>query len=470
MIKERSSGAGTGNREWFLYLEESYRGPFTAAQVESTLRTGSLHPHSLAWKEGMSDWAPLNELEAFKSLAAEAPAAADGPTTVFPIGEVIGLDEPALSDLLSFLEEPFAAPFEEGTITFPLLDGRVGSTLVTPVVEFDPTAGSTETTVSAPAAAQRNRWSLTQLLFGGALLTGAVIYAIFTYWKFDSFSALTDLPYREARELKRVASEPFAQMGPASDFALVPASASDPRFYVAGNLPEDAPLELRAEGVAETLVDAFQARASTSLRLRRGFAKSPPLRQENGKALPRGDYNVSLSSKGEVLAQKIVFLGGAKDKDYAQKLRTYHAALKMQAEAELEEVRQLTETLEKQLNETRAQFAKVARGWDAFHKRWTQMQEQIDIMFKEWTMKSLETDFYYGPLYAAVKEASDWVGRLHAQQNAEYDTIVQPKSQAVPVETLVQNAQRAILSVRAKIAQAERQSVTEAGLPLRLKD
>ena len=49
-------------------------GPYTRAQIDEYLATGSLQPTDLAWTEGMADWTPLSQLVAASPVAPGPPA------------------------------------------------------------------------------------------------------------------------------------------------------------------------------------------------------------------------------------------------------------------------------------------------------------------------------------------------------------------------------------------------------------
>ncbi len=48
--------------EYFLLLENEQRGPYNGDSLASMVRGGEISSNTLAWHEGMSDWAPLNQI------------------------------------------------------------------------------------------------------------------------------------------------------------------------------------------------------------------------------------------------------------------------------------------------------------------------------------------------------------------------------------------------------------------------
>lgn len=51
-------------------------GPFTAEQIIHSWRAGRLNPNTLCWREGMSQWLPLSEVEPFSAVVGQAHTAA----------------------------------------------------------------------------------------------------------------------------------------------------------------------------------------------------------------------------------------------------------------------------------------------------------------------------------------------------------------------------------------------------------
>ena len=51
--------------EFFIHREGIDYGPFSADEVKSQLRAGSILPTDYIWHEGQSDWALVSSLEEF---------------------------------------------------------------------------------------------------------------------------------------------------------------------------------------------------------------------------------------------------------------------------------------------------------------------------------------------------------------------------------------------------------------------
>jgi hypothetical protein len=53
----------TAERAFLIYQNDEQFGPYTSAEVQQYLREGSIIPEAVYWREGMSDWRSVNELQ-----------------------------------------------------------------------------------------------------------------------------------------------------------------------------------------------------------------------------------------------------------------------------------------------------------------------------------------------------------------------------------------------------------------------
>ncbi len=463
-----SNPSSQHSKEWFVYLGQGYRGPYSERLIQTTLEHGALPAKGLAWKQGMEDWRPFTEIDAFKA-ASEAAARYDQ----------LEVDDPALNGTLDFLDsesdtlieaefddEIEAAALEEAAKRALKTQGALGSLSAAPPAAAPSWAAVPEW--NWPAVEEKTSSRTGLAVFAGTVVAilGLAVYFTLLNFEVRAYPILKDISADEYIDLKNAASQNYERVGTSVAIAAVPGSIIEPRFYVGTNLPDGSKLEFDVLGIAETLVDAFNAHARVSVKVERGFARTQGVRLENGQRLPRGEYHVFVRHKGEIVAKRTLFLGGPKDRDYEAKLKLYHERLKVTAQSELDEIRQFTETLAKQLRDTNTQF-KSGRDWSAFHKNWVGLQNQIDGLFAQWTPEALTRDFYYGSLYLSLKQVGERISKLHADQNSAMAlrSVAGEREQILAADAL--SVESALLGVRAKIALAERQPLTPGGLPQR---
>ncbi len=59
-----SPAAAAGNMEYYLYLNDEQKGPFTLGQLKSMWGSGSITLKTLCWHQGLSEWLPLSTMRA----------------------------------------------------------------------------------------------------------------------------------------------------------------------------------------------------------------------------------------------------------------------------------------------------------------------------------------------------------------------------------------------------------------------
>ena len=421
-----------GTKQWFVLIDDRYRGPYSQSQIRSTIEQGGLGGANLVWKEGMVDWELLAKVAEFKD---SAPAdKAD-----------VGLSESALS-FLDYLETD-----EE----WPTPQARPAS--------HEPFTPQHEVQNTPPLAFNTDYWtpnSEAKILIWKKNRAGVVAVLVasiavgLSLWNFSrsGFPVLKDLNAREARELSDIAADDISN-GDSVGVALAPTNIREPRFYIASNAEDGTALEARLEGLRDTMVDSFFYDSTVNVKIKNHFAKTPAFVQDGGKPLAPGEYTLTVTKNGALLLQKTFFLGGVKDRAYQENLNLYLSKLRVQAEGELSEIRQVTQLLERQFADTNLRF-KAPKSWEKFHASWSALQSQIEVLFQDVNSEALKKEFYHGPLYGLLKEATVEVGRLHAEQNLGVQLGTFDRNKIAEIN---RSAQSRLLTLRAKVMQAERQ-------------
>ncbi len=432
MLSEKNSSSDS-SKQWFVLIDDRYRGPYSENQIRSAIEQGGLAGANLVWKEGMLDWEALARVVEFQDNDPSVTADVD-------------LSQSALS-FLDYLE-----PEEDWTGSPPKSPG-VALPLTPPDSQTVPPLAFNSDFWMAESKLEVSKWGkpyvrLVAIFAGTALLSLAL-------WQFNrsGFPALKDLTAREAKELRAI-TEDDPSLGDSAAAALVPMNLREPRFYIASNAKNGTGLQARLEGLRDSMVDSFYYDTSVNLIVKNNFAKTPAFVQAGGQPLAPGDYTLTILKEGVPLTQKTFFLGGTKNSEYQEKLKIYQGKLRIQAESELAEVRQVTELLERQFAETNSRF-KSSNGWSKFHPQWLALQSQIEILFQEVNSELLMKEFYHGSLYGLLKEATTEISRLHNEQNSAISLGAIDRSK---IADLSRSAQSRLLTLRAKVMQAERQT------------
>lgn len=277
------------------------------------------------------------------------------------------------------------------------------------------------------------RWKVKGLIYfkaAGILATGLLLVHLTGAFVGSANSplALEDISGDERNELESAINTSYLRHGAVGALAVSMFDPYAPVIFVGSNLDDNKQLIVRVEGIPDTLVDQFKVSVQSSVIIKQGLSKSPVLRQAGGAQFPLGAYKVILTCpgcdpRGKVLAEKKFVVGpGLSDQDYRSRLLVYHGRLQNQARDELAELKQLTETIGGQLDETDSAFrrvlgsAAIGEKWGAFHDRWTSLEDQIDSLVLRWSPEALDGGFYYSPMYSDLKRLVERVQRLHAEQ------------------------------------------------------
>jgi hypothetical protein len=308
-------------------------------------------------------------------------------------------------------------------------------------------------------------------------------------------SSLEDVSPEEYEELRVAASTPEGQPVKHA-LALSKGDLLNPVFYVAAHVSDNTQVVVQVEGLPDTLLNTTSFVTKTPALFSKRLAKSLPVKFNETKPVPRGQYKVTVfavgapkgspaptgTSDGEVkpqmLAAKTYFLGGAKDATYVSRLKEFHDKLKQKAATEIGELSQFAQTVETQLNDTLARFAalhkadkkgKVPAGakktWGDFHAKWSGLEGQLTQTFQKWTPDSFKNDFFYGVLYEKTQQAAQAVERLHEFHNQFFTGNVDAKGFEIQVGEATSVAQGAVSALRAKIDQAKNIPPSPNGMP-----
>ena len=73
-----SHGGTSGAPEWYAVIDAQQSGPFTSQEIEGHYASGQITSESYIWRDSMSDWTPLEQVEVFAHLTAHGAMDAAG--------------------------------------------------------------------------------------------------------------------------------------------------------------------------------------------------------------------------------------------------------------------------------------------------------------------------------------------------------------------------------------------------------
>lgn len=557
---------GLSEKKWFVYRTDHHEGPFSVEEIQGQLGSGQTTSESFVWCDGMADWKPMRDVEAFEALGAKtgsggptqtqmvqqvgessvsvetltpvetAPATPDAPiimdTSPSNSGPVIeertgelnpselqaaqAIGAGGGADSLGMITTKKARKkVSPGLVRLLLLVALGGGGFAAHQQGYLAPLTSAWSTTVAPAITSTLAPLMQQPALKAALNSAsdavrpALLKALelapwLSAW-ISPLPRLDDIAPEDFEALKAATSANLATDGAKVAVAVSKADPLAPFFYVASNLGDGAKFDVYVIGVPDALLMqlAFEVKAEATVLKHLG--RTTAVRNPGGKPISRGEYLIFVSPAESqppelqkavaamppvpgqglpdtlrslrVVATKAYFLGGVKDAAYADRLKEFHAQLNEKSKQELSQAKQFVSTLESQLASTSTKFTTLKKGkvtskqrkaWTDFSTQWVRLQAELDQVASKWTPEILQNDYFYGMIFALVREAGQAVTRVH---DAHHSYFTQGAAEAKTFETQAQEAttaaKAAIEKTLSKITQAEALGATPSGMPRR---
>jgi hypothetical protein len=466
-------------KKWFFYTNNHHEGPFSAEEIQLKVSQGTLHSDSFLWKDGMPTWKMMKDIEDFSPMnllhpveqpvlntdQAQRPTqmAQDiqsAPTTSGDQEDKTGdiqpeeLQQTRMIGRQALLKEavtpsPPKEPLKtnkswtlrpQKNVIFKILALLTLSFLLLITLRL----GAIDSLLEEPIV----RSSLHRLLRLSRPYLIKITEDIPSLGKFvPPLLKLNDVSVIDYEELRAAATTNLQKKGPQFGIAVTQTDPFAPYFYISSNLPDGAQFDLYIIGIPETLLNDVSFEGHLTATLQKQLAKTTPLRKQEGRPLPKGDYEIYLTSSLQqnesiksiieaypsppvrtpialppgtrILSLKKAFLGGQKDAQYQNKLQNFHEKLRARALGELNELKQHTSTLDHQfqaliqnsqiLTQRNKPMAKRKKAWDSFQTPWLKIQNQISQLAQSWTLEVISNEYYYGVVYTDVQSTTQMI-------------------------------------------------------------
>ena len=70
--------------EWFYGKDNTQHGPVSDLEIRTLITSGEIQAETIIWREGMTDWLPLNDVPEFQGLGGPTPSGQAAGTAVSP--------------------------------------------------------------------------------------------------------------------------------------------------------------------------------------------------------------------------------------------------------------------------------------------------------------------------------------------------------------------------------------------------
>lgn len=525
------------DKKWFIYIQDHHEGPFTVKEILDGIAAGNFPADGFVWNQNMADWLPITDVADFK-VAPAAAAVAPTPTPVVSQTPVQSepsfaarTDEPAVTTRdhvqreepsqvivqikpLQKKGKPEPTPLNiEDAREYRVVRPEYVSTQQSDGLIAEPTQ---EIEYSFGSKKRKREWlSLNQLraiflILGlGALGAGLwhhpttrdSIQAVLS--KFSPFPQLSDVDVADYERLKSATRVPLSQ-GVQLEMAVSKADPLSPTFYVSGNLPEGATLELYVVGVSHTLLNTLEFSGRLEGKLENHLMRVGPLRYADGKVIPRGEYRVFImeSPSGQppeveqalatltkiprqlpeglpkdrrLVVEKSIFWGD-RDQTYLARLKDFHDKLAQKATEELAELRELVKLLDSQYSNTNSTFDRLKtqtlgprqlQAWTSSSMIWKQLANQLGQSLQKMNTPGNELDWIHLNLYRDIQAITKKLNELHQNQDQPFSAKI-PFTQVLATDvSLRASVEESLLKFKGALLRLEQAPLDANGIPNR---
>lgn len=460
-------------KKWTLCSPEKFWGTVTSAQIESLLRNQEIGLDSQVWSSEEEEWKPLANFSQFRFLVMDLTRhkiqqANNSPVhisamdpnlrefnsfginaTATPARDVnsnganidrtqfadlkienINLDDLALDhhrhtdqtrNEVSITESPF-----KGESTFEVKSGTI-----TPdpweVLREEFKLKSEEFLYDMKSFDGNHKKAVRKKLWLSFFAGSVVALGIYGLTQvLQAHPNWQQLTIRENAELAAIIRLP-SSLGPIGGSFLFNRDIKRPQFLLVSNLKNGKEVKIYLEGVKETLVGSTQYSVESTGKMESGYLTTPHPETE----LPKGFYKLSLIDleSGMKIHEKEFFLGGEKDSDYENQLRSYHSLLAQRASEELLEFKQIAETLKSELYNYAGMIGTPDQSTKASVSRQQETQKllfQINDILLTWKMKDQNRQVFYKDLYKLVNASFQNVQQALTQGKYQKFSDIQP--------------------------------------------
>lgn len=325
---------------WTLRNGNEVSGLFSYAQLKDKAKNGQVSEQAMLWHSGWADFRPLSEFADLAQLAKSAPKTK---TTITTKTLVTGKTKAPIVNDDEATDTEITAPKKSFLGKLKSLFAKKAKT---------PAAAK-------PVKAAKPKSKLMPVIGLVVLLAGAG--AVYFFLFMGPIPSSLDVRQEDREAMNAAVKAPKEQgqlyMATAIGTEDNIADPSNPKYYVATNLPEGSQVQLLMKGIPGTLVNATTLEKQfTGTVGKDHYAVFENFKDDNGKPLPMGEYTLTLSADNAKL-QKKIFFGGLKGPAYERRLAQFKEKMQKEYDDEMQFLRETINTLKSGVAALSAQLA-----------------------------------------------------------------------------------------------------------------
>jgi hypothetical protein len=418
---------------WFLSNEQTFKGPFTDVQIIQMIQQGEVKKTDRLWSRSQNDWLQISEISIFAKIQSLPEQATNS--------KVDSKDWNNSDEFWSYIQSRHQNLNNQSLL---------------------------------PAARKKNHRPISK---GRALSAGFLVSALiglFVFQNLNSNYQNISLNLKDNEIARETISQSYNKFG--ARFSLF--QSSKEKMIVATNLENGSEVQVRLEGVPDTLVGVFQSQYEKNMIIEDGYFEINLLTQNGNQSFSEGEYNLKfyclkcnsgVQDKTLAVFEQKIFLGLNRDEAYDLRLSHYHAKLREQAKNELQEFRQISESLIAQVQSLSVDRWDVGaqQQWLSRHQSWSSLQDQLSSELNRLSNSKNEGTVYYAELVDVLLIAHNKMKKLESAfiESMKLQTNSERALKRIELNKSVSGIVEHLNTVKQRVSYFMNRPLTSSGMP-----
>jgi hypothetical protein len=371
---------------WYFSGSAGIQGPLSESELIQKVLSNEMNEEGLVWTSSFNEWQKFSQV---RELAARLQTEQKNKAETLAV-ELLRKKEPIDTQQWVHSDEFWSKISQKNSVIFKELSS----------LNFVPSPSGHE--VPSNRHLKESQRKVQMSLVVGCIVSGIIAVFIFKMIP-EKVHPRPELTYAQELQHRQILSEPYSKAG-----ALGMVFYNN-GFFVSSNVPDGSLLEVVLQGIPETLIGKFKNDLSSSLQIRGGFAKFPNL-----DGIVEGDYRIKLicqscQNRFSPLYETTISLRRGSPSDYDQALAIYHRDLRKKARQEIQEMREILQTLQAKLSQS------GPSGRTDFVNLGHQLKVEVDRIFEG----GRQGEYFYIEILTKVKRVTDSANSIQTASPSE---------------------------------------------------
>jgi hypothetical protein len=417
VLNQKNIELGHDLGDWFIFRETRHFGPLTTKQVNQYLLSRLISTNHHIWRPGFESWLSIKSIESFRAFGhPEIDFITDNDFSFqAQLGPI---------DRIKFQENEISFQENAGLKILQInVKNEVSEKLDTIKTKL---AGLYNSALTGLGVKEEQRY-LYNLGLSSVFIIGFMALSAIIFNSNGEDSFVNKLPKEIRNKIYANAKIPETTKNPSLVIFEKDTKLKDPVFVGSINLPLGSKIKIDVKGISKTLVGSYRFSKSMELTLHSQFFQTEPIRGVSGQYLSPGKYTVEVTclscDKENYLITKSEYSFGIQNiESYSKDLKDFHLKSRESANLELEELSELSDTLQDQYQGSMSIYnrsinLKSISAWNKYSAGWLSNQKKIVDLFEQIQSEEFKSKLYYLSLYEAYGDLMRMIFELHILQD-----------------------------------------------------